>query len=192
VVGQIIAVLFIAFGILRFFQGAGLGGLWIAFIGWFLLQAAGATYLQVRAGGLLRGLVVKDLMSTECAKVDRGVSVQEFVDDQLLRTGRRCFFVMEDDRMVGLITANEVSTVPADRWPYITVRELMRPIGKLHVVSIDTPATEALQIMGQEDVNQLPVMSNGRVEGIVTRAALLEVLSSRATLNFPRDLPHAA
>ncbi len=42
-VGQVIAVLFIGFGILRFFQGAGLGGLWIAFIGWFLLQAAGAT-----------------------------------------------------------------------------------------------------------------------------------------------------
>jgi Zn-dependent protease/CBS domain-containing protein len=192
VVGQIIAVLFIAFGILRFFQGAGLGGLWIAFIGWFLLQAAGATYLQVRAGGLLRGLMVKDVMSTECTKVDRGMSAQEFVHDQLLRTGRRCFFVMEGDRLVGLITANELRAVPADRWPYTTVRELMLPISKIHVVSQDTPATEALQIMGQEDVNQLPVMSNGRVEGMVNRAALLEVLRSRATLKFPRDLPHAA
>jgi Zn-dependent protease/CBS domain-containing protein len=192
VVGQIIAVLFIAFGILRFFQGAGLGGLWIAFIGWFLLQAAGATYLQVRAGGLLRGLLVKDVMSPECTKIDRGMSVEEFAHDQLLRTGRRCFFVMEDDRLVGLITANELRAVPADRWPYTTVRELMRPISRIHVVSQDTPATEALQIMGREDVNQLPVMSNGRVEGIVTRAALLEVLRSRATLNFPRDLPHAA
>jgi Zn-dependent protease/CBS domain-containing protein len=192
VVGQIIAVLFIAFGILRFFQGAGLGGLWIAFIGWFLLQAAGATYLQVRAGSLLRGLLVKDVMSTECAKVDRGMSVEEFAHKQLLRTGRRCFLVMEDDRLVGLITANELRAMPPDRWPYTTVRELMRPIGKIHVVSQDMPATEALQIMGQEDVNQLPVMSNGRVEGIVTRAALIEVLRSRATLSFPRDLRHAA
>jgi Zn-dependent protease len=47
-VGQVIAVLFIGFGILRFFEGAGLGGLWIAFIGWFLLQAAGASYMQVQ------------------------------------------------------------------------------------------------------------------------------------------------
>jgi len=61
---QAIAVIFIGFGILRFLQGAGLGGLWIAFIGWFLLQAAGATYLQVQAGTLLRGLRVKDVMST--------------------------------------------------------------------------------------------------------------------------------
>lgn len=53
-VGQAIAVIFIGFGMLRFFQGAGLGGLWIAFIGWFLLQAAGATYLQVQAGAVLQ------------------------------------------------------------------------------------------------------------------------------------------
>jgi Zn-dependent protease/CBS domain-containing protein len=192
VVGQVIAVLFIAFGILRFFQGAGLGGLWIAFIGWFLLQAAGATYLQVRAGKLLRGLLVSDVMSTECPKVDRGMSVQEFVHDQLLRTGRRCFLVMENDRLVGLITGNEVRAVPAERWPYTTVRELMRPIDKIHVVARDMPAMEALQIMGREDVNQLPVISNGRVEGIVTRANLLEVLRSRASLNPPSSLPRAA
>ena len=192
VVGQIIAVLFITFGILRFFQGAGLGGLWIAFIGWFLLQAAGATYLQARAGGLLRGLLVKDVMSSECSKIDRSMPVDEFIHDQLLRSGRRCFLVMEHDRLVGLITANEVRTLHADRWPYTTVRELMRPINTIHVVTPDMPALEALEIMGREDVNQLPVMSNGQVEGIVTRAALLEVLRSRATLNLPRSLPHAA
>ena len=192
VVGQIIAVLFIAFGILRFFQGAGLGGLWLAFIGWFLLQAAGAAYLQARAGSLLHGLRVKEVMSTDCPKVDRGMSVQEFVHDLLLRAGRRCFFVMQDDQLVGLITGNEVRAVPAERWPYTTVRELMRHLNKIHVVSPDMPAIEALQIMGREDVNQLPVVSDGRVEGVVTRATLLEVLRSRVMLNLPRSRSHAA
>ena len=192
VLGQIIAVLFMTFGIVRFFQGAGLGGLWIAFIGWFLLQAAGATYLQVRAGGVLAGVQVRDVMSTDYPKVDRAISVEEFVHDQLLRTGRRCFFVMEEDRLVGLITANEVRALPADRWPYSTVRELMRPIEKIHVVSGDMPAMEALEMMGRENVNQLPVVSNGRMEGVVTRTTLLEVLRSRASLNLPKSLPHAA
>ena len=154
VVGQIIAVLFITFGI--------------------------------------RGLLVKDVMSSECSKIDRSMPVDEFIHDQLLRSGRRCFLVMEGDKLVGLITANEVRTLHADRWPYTTVRELMRPINTIHVVTPDMPASEAVEIMGREDVNQLPVVSNGQVEGIVTRAALLEVLRSRATLNFPRSLPHAA
>jgi Zn-dependent protease/predicted transcriptional regulator len=191
-VGQVIAVLFIGFGILRFFQGAVLGGLWIAFIGWFLLQAAGASYQQVKAGRLLHGLRVADVMSTDCTTIDRSTSVQDFVHQHLLRTGQRCFFVMENDRLVGLITTHEVRALPAERWPFTTVREVMRPINSIHSVSRDMPAMEALEVMGREDVNQLPVMYDGRVQGIVTRAHLLQVLRSRAELNLPPSLPRAA
>ncbi len=191
-VGQLIAVLFIAFGILRFFQGAGLGGLWIAFIGWFLLQAAGATYMQVQVGRLLRGLRVKDVMSTDHYTVDPDLSLQEFVHEQLLRTGRRCFLVVKDGRLLGLITANEVRAVEPQTWSYTAVRNVMRPADKVHFVSREMPALEALEIMGREDVNQLPVMSDGRVEGIVSRAHVLQILRSRAELKLTPSLPRAA
>jgi CBS domain-containing protein len=58
----------------------------------------------------------------------------------------------------------------------------MRPADKIHFVSRDMSAMEALETMGREDVNQLPVMSDGRVEGMVTRAHVLQVLRSRAEL----------
>ena len=131
-------------------------------------------------------------MSTDCPRINRGMSVQDFVHEQLLRTGRRCFFVFENDRLVGLITTNEVRAIPSDRWPFTTVREVMRPIDSIHSVSQDMPAIEALEIMGRQDVNQLPVTSDGRVQGIVTRAHLLQVLRSRAELNLPPSLPRAA
>ena len=191
-VGQVIAVLFIGFGILRFFQGAGLGGLWIAFIGWFLLQAAGATLIQVQTGTLLRGLHVKDVMSTDSYAVDPELSVQEFVNEHLLRTGRRCFLVVQDGRLLGLITPNEVRTVEPRAWPLTAVRSVMRSADKVHFVSRDMPAMEALEIMGREDVNQLPVMSDGRVEGIVSRAHVLQVLRSRVELKLPPSLFRAA
>jgi Zn-dependent protease/predicted transcriptional regulator len=191
-VGQVIAVMFIAFGILRFFQGAGLGGVWIAFIGWFLLQAASAAYLQVQTGTLLHGLRVKDVMSTDCHTVDPNTSLQEFVHGQLLRTGRRCFLVVQDGRMLGLITPNEVRTVDPQSWLHTSVRDVMRSADKIHFVSRDMPAMEALETMGREDVNQLPVMSDGRVEGIVTRAHVLQVVRSRAELKLPPSLPPAA
>ena len=192
IVGQIIAVFFIGFGILRFFQGAGLGGLWIAFIGWFLLQAAGATYMQVKTGTLLRGLRVKDVMSTDSYAVDPELSVQEFVNEHLLRTGRRCFLVVQDGHLLGLITPNEVRTVEQRAWPFTPVRSVMRSADEVHFVSRDMPAMEALETMGREDVNQLPVMSDGRVEGIVSRAHVLQVLQSRAELKLPPSLPRAA
>jgi Zn-dependent protease/CBS domain-containing protein len=190
-VGQIIAVLFIGFGILRFFQGAGLGGLWIAFIGWFLLQAASTSYMQVRMRTLLRGLRVKQVMSTDYRSVDPDTSLQDFVHKQLLPTGRRCFLVIDDSRLLGLITPNEIRAVEPQAWPYTRVREVMRSGYRIHVVPPEMPAMEALETMAREDINQLPVVSNGRVEGIVTRAHLLQVVQARSDLNFP-SLPKAA
>jgi CBS domain-containing protein len=192
IVGQIIAVFFIGFGILRFFQGAGLGGLWIAFIGWFLLQAAGATYMQVKSHTLLRGMTVKDVMSTDSYRVDPELSLQDFVHDHLLRTGRRFFLVIRDGHLLGVITPSEVRTVESRAWPFTPVRTVMLSANKIHFVSPDMPAMEALETMGREDVNQLPVMSNGRVEGIVSRAHVLQVLRSHAELQLPPTLPRAA
>lgn len=191
-VGQLIAVVFIGFGIFQFFQGAGLGGLWIAFIGWFLLQAAGATYLQVQAGGLLRGLRVKDVMSTDYRSVDPNTSLQEFVHEQLLRSGKRCFLVVENGRMLGLITPNEIRETDPASWPLRRVGDVMRKADKVHSISPDMPALEALETMGRQDVHQLPVMSDGRLAGIVTRAHILQVLQSRAEIASFTSHPRAA
>ena len=191
-VGQIIAVLFIGFGILRFFQGAGLGGLWIAFIGWFLLQAAGASYMQARARTLLHGLQVRDVMSTDYESVDPNVSLQEFVHKRLLPSGRKCFLVMQESRLLGLITLREVRAVDVQAWPHTSVGEVMHSGTKIHTVSRNMPLAEASEIMAREDVNQLPVVSNGFVEGAVTRAHILQVVRSRAELSLPPNLPRTA
>jgi Zn-dependent protease/predicted transcriptional regulator len=185
-VGQAIAVVFIAMGILQFFQGSGLGGLWIAFIGWFLLQAASSTYLQVQTGNLLRGLRVRDVMSADYQTVDPDTSLDVFVHDQLLRSGRRCFLVMKDGRLIGLITPKEIREIDPSSWPSRRVGDVMRSADKVHFISPDLPAVEALETMGREDVHQLPVLSDGRISGIVTRAHILQILQSRSELaNFP-------
>ena len=92
-VGQLVAFGFIIFGIYRFFNGAGIGGLWIAFIGWFLLSAARESYAQVAITESLRGLRVQDVMSQDYPTVDSQANLQTLVDDFLLRTGRRCFLL---------------------------------------------------------------------------------------------------
>jgi predicted transcriptional regulator len=155
------------------------------------LQAAGATYLQVQTTDLLRGLRVKDVMSTDYQSVDPNTSLQEFVHEQLLRTERRCFLVVQDSRLLGLITPNEVRAVEPQAWPY-TVRNVMRPADTIHSVSPATPTIEALETMGRQDVNQLPVVADGRLEGIVSRAHVLQVIRSRAELKLPPSLPRTA
>jgi Zn-dependent protease len=179
--GQLIGVGFIAYGIFfSLFGTGGFGGIWFAFIGWFVLQSAGASLMHMRAGALLRGLTVRDVMSLDCPSVDGSMGLQEFVYEQLLKTGRRCFLVVDDHRVDGLITAHEVRNIERSRWPLVSVREAMRPVATIHSLSPDVPAMQALEIMGREDVNQLPVVANGRLEGIVSRAHLLQVIHSRS------------
>lgn len=181
-IGQLVGTGFIVYGIVSFFGKGGIGGIWFAFIGWFLLQAAGASLMQLQIGSVLRGLRVRDVMSQDCPSVDGNMSLQEFVDEHLLKSGRRCFLVTDDHRVAGLITQHEVRNIERPRWPVVTVREAMRPVGAIHSLSPDVPAMQALETMGREDVNQLPIVVNGQLQGIVSRGHLLQVIHSRAEL----------
>jgi Zn-dependent protease/predicted transcriptional regulator len=182
--GQVIGYGFIVLGVLRFFGGAGIGGLWMAFIGWFLLSAAQATTAQAEFTERLRGVRVADLMTRDCTPVDGNTNLQTFVQEFLLRMGRRCFLVMEQDQLRGLVTLNEVKAIPQPRWPYTTIGDVMIPLEHLRTVNPDTPVNEALEIIGRENIHQLPVVSNGRVEGMISRDQIVNHLLTRAELKM--------
>jgi Zn-dependent protease/CBS domain-containing protein len=184
-VGQVVAFLFILDGIWRYFSGAGFGGLWIAFIGWFLMDAAKASYAEVGTTAALRGMRVYDVMSRDCVIVDRGMSLRDFVDIYLLKTGQRCFAVEDQGRLVGIITPRDVSNISRDRWDETTVREAMRPLQELRVITPDTPVLDALKLMARNDVNQLPVVANGTLQGMVSRSQLVQLLQVRSVLQLP-------
>jgi len=182
--GQFLAYGFIIFGLFQFFGGAGFGGLWMAFIGWFLLTAAKASYVQNELTEKLRGITVGDIMIRDCPVLDSRNNLQTFVEDYLLKTGQRCFMVTENGTPVGLITSHEVKQFEQKLWAFKTVADVMRPIENLHVVAPEMPVAEALEIIGREDVNQLPVISNGRIEGIISRDRILNHLLTRQELNL--------
>lgn len=182
--GQVVAFLFIMVGLIGFFSGQGFGGIWLALLGWFLFEAAAASYAQVEIVTGLQGLRVGDVIADDCARVDGRVPLQTFVDEYLLRTGRRCFVVEEQGRVKGLVTASDVKQVERERWPTTPVEAVMRPLERLKTVSPQTPLVEALETMGREDVNQLPVMSDGRLEGMLSRGRIFQVIQSRAELSM--------
>ena len=180
--GQAVALAFIAFGIFRFFGGAGVGGLWIAFVGWFLLQAARESYVQVGLAHALEGARVADVMTRDCPMVDGWLNLQNFVEQELLRTGRRCFVVVEKGELTGLVTPHEIKQIDRAKWPFMTLHDVMRPIRDLRSVAPDASLKSALELMSRDDVNQLPVISNGHLEGMLSRAQLLTYLQTHADL----------
>ena len=179
-VGQVFAFLFILVGLWQFFHGQGFGGLWIAFIGWFLLDAARSSRVQVEIMHALAGVKVRDVMERNCAVIEATTNLQTLVDEYLLRTGQRCFIVQRDGHLAGLITPADISRVERRMWPLTTVEQAMRPQAQLQVVSPDAPVVQALETMARENINQLPVASNGHLEGVLSRGHLLEILRTRA------------
>jgi Zn-dependent protease/predicted transcriptional regulator len=180
--GQAVAFIFILLGLFRFFVGASFGGLWLAFIGWFLHDASRASYVQVELIAGLRDRRVADIMDHVCPTVEGHLTLQDFVDDYVFRTGRRCFVVVQNGRVTGLITPHEVRTVDRASWSQTSVQSVMRPLGQLRTVTPDTPAVQALELMSREDINQLPVVSDGHLEGIFSRGHVLNFLRAHAEL----------
>lgn len=179
-----LAIAFIAVGLIDFFRGGGLSGLWIAFLGWFLLQASRESYLEYTIKEELKGVRVRDVMNTSPATIDGRLSIQEFVDNELLRTGRRCFLVRENGLLIGMVTPHEIREVHRAAWPTTPIDRVMHPLEKIHAVAPETSLLDALDTMGREDLNQVPVLSDGRVEGVLSRAEVLAYLQTRADLRL--------
>jgi Zn-dependent protease/CBS domain-containing protein len=181
-VGQLVALGFIALGVMRFFGGGGFGSLWIALIGWFLLQAARSSLLQTEVRAELKGVTVGDVMARDCAVVDGHLNLQTLAEEYVLARGQRCFLEMENGEVSGLLTINDLKKVPRARWPFTTVDMVSRPVDQLKTIEPDVPVIEAIEAMEKEQLNQMPVVSGGKVQGIITRNNIVRFLRTRSEL----------
>jgi Zn-dependent protease/CBS domain-containing protein len=175
-VGQAVAFLFILLGLFRFFVGANFGGLWLAFIGWFLLDAARSSYLESALTSTLRDRRVSDLMERNCASVESYISLRDFVDQYLLHTGSRCFVVIQNNHAAGILTPDEVKTVNREDWDRTSVQRIMRPLNQMRSVPPEMPVEKALELMRREHIDQLPVVSEGNLEGIFSLSRVARFL----------------
>jgi Zn-dependent protease len=165
------------------FQGDLISGLWTIFIGWFLLNAAQANVMQLTLRDALAGMDARALMNQECATVPRAIPLSEFVHDYLLRTGQRCFLVTDGQQVFGLMTPREVSAVPRSEWSRTSVAAAMTPFEKLKWVRPEDSAMSVMEKMNAENVNQLPVIDNGRLLGLISRETLLNRIQLYMTLH---------
>ena len=178
--GQLVAFAFIFIGLFEAFAGAEMGGLWLALIGWFLLQASRANYVRVEMLQHLRDVRVADVMSREQRTVEADATLQQLVGD-FLRSGRHYALVADgEDALVGLVTLSDVRRVDRADWDRTAVASVMRPLDAVRTVSPETPASDALEILMREDVNQLPVLDRRQVLGVLTRQQLQQAIRTQS------------
>jgi Zn-dependent protease/CBS domain-containing protein len=179
--GKFFAYAMIAVGIWQALNGNWVGGIWLAFIGWFLLSAAQESYAQVAVRNMLAGVRAQDVMSPEVPTVPRDISVEEYMQE-VFRTGRRCHVVLGAGRPVGLVTLAAARSVPRDEWGSTAVQAVMLPAERIHWASPEEPALGVLQRMQSQDINQMPVVSDQHIVGMISRDTILRVLQTRLQL----------
>jgi Zn-dependent protease len=187
--GAAFAWALVGFGVFAaLIAGQLLGGLWLVFIGWFLLNAARSTVSQARLERILGRVRVREAMEpVRGAALSGTESVGEVVREALLRRGLRTFFVIGPrDELRGLLSLKELAAVPQERREVTRVREIMLPLERLTILSPAESGWNALEKMTEQRVNQLPVVDRGHLLGVITREQLLTLLQAGLALRIER------
>jgi predicted transcriptional regulator len=152
-------------------------GLWTAFIGWFLYRAAAASYSRVVISDLLDDVPVSRVMRRDPVAIFPELSVATVVDEYFMASADRAFPVVDGERLVGIVTLEDVRKVRPEERATIRIRDVMTPAPQLVVTAPDETAAAALAKLAQRDVEQLPVVdAAGALVGIVRRRDILRWL----------------
>lgn len=189
ITGQFIAWLFIVTGVamvlgldVPVFGSGFVGGLWLAFIGWFLNNAAVQSYRQVVVEDLLSGVTVQRLMLADVPVVEPNLHLR--VLDNEFRMGKegQTLAVLRAGKLIGMVHLEDVMKVPEDNWDLTQVQDIMIPLEGMYFLAPLDEATEALNKFTRSRVEHLPVLENGNFVGILRRRDIMRWLQLQSDL----------
>jgi Zn-dependent protease/CBS domain-containing protein len=154
-------------------------GAWLAFIGWFLLQAAGAEDRYLIARQALRGLRVRDLMVREPVTTRADVTLGEFMDDVVWTRRYTTYPVTDDGKAVGLLPFRRVAEVPRSEWDTRKVADCMIPRDDVTVVSEEDELIEAAGELTEAEASRALVLDGERLVGLLSVTDVARALEMR-------------
>jgi Zn-dependent protease/predicted transcriptional regulator len=164
------------------------GGLWLVMIGWFLSHLASSTFSQILAERALRSLKVRDVMRTRFDTVPATATLDDFVENYLLRSSQGVWPVVEEGRVTGLVANEDVIGLPVADRGRRRVRDVMTELGRAHTLDADTQATHALRALLAAKETPVAVLRDGTVVGLVLGSDVLRWI----TLHRDRATPDRA
>jgi PDZ domain-containing secreted protein/Zn-dependent protease/CBS domain-containing protein len=174
--GRAFGIVLVTVGLLELFTGAGLGGVWLVFLGWFLIQAAQDEATMALQRQVLGGRRVRDLMTPDPVAVPPDLTVAELIE--LAARARRfsTYPVVEDGRLVGVVPLRVVATVPSEERERRRVRDLMVPAREVPTVSPDQEVVDALAALGDRGARAMVTTEDGRLVGVLSGADVTHAL----------------
>jgi Zn-dependent protease/CBS domain-containing protein len=180
-IGRLLALALIAVGVVRLL-GGDFFGLWLAIIGWFIMQAGSASLAQVSLRHALGDLRVRDIMATEVRTVPADATVHDLIEGYFIRYTYGGYPVVKDGRVVGLVTLRELRNTPIEGRATTRVEHVMVPLETGLVVDPATPVVDALDRMMGGRARRLVVLERDRLVGLITANGILHLTQVRSSL----------
>jgi Zn-dependent protease len=182
-VGKIVAWGMFAYALFLIFDGDYISGVWMAAIAWFLHNAASNSVQQLVFETRLRRVRARDVVAQDETTVPPGLSVAELIEQYLLPTNRRALAVTDNGRLVGIVTLSDILKVPPSERSKVTVAEVMGGREGMFTVTADARVQDAVELLAEHELEQLPVMDGPRYVGMLTRADVMRQLQLREALD---------
>ncbi len=180
-VGRGIAYAFIVGGIvLIFVLQLWFNGIWLIFIGWFLNDAARASYQQVLLRHALAGITAGQVTDYASPLIPPHMNLTELVEQYILPTGRNCFLVSWGAGLEGMVSLRQIKRVSRSRWSITSVQDIMTRASKLKIAYASQDLMSVLQEMNGESASHIPVMEAGKIVGVIDRTDIARFLRTRA------------
>jgi len=182
-IGQVFGWLFIAYGVYYAIYGDIINGLWAAFLGWFLISAAGSSRREVTLRERLANVKVRALMNADIATITPETTVQEMVAGIFNKRHDRAVPVCQNDQVIGIATIADIKKVPQERWAVTPVKDIMSA-GTLQTVTPDDDLNTALKLIAKNNINQVIIKDNGKCAGFLTRADIIRYVQMTQELGI--------
>ncbi|HVY60947.1 MAG TPA: site-2 protease family protein [Planctomycetota bacterium] len=181
-VGRGLGYALVVFGLWQLFVGNLLGGIWLAFVGWFVAGAAETSYTQHMMKGVLEKAPARRAMTRNPETVAPDLTLERLVHDHFLERRYASFPVVEGERPIGLIALSRVNEIPRVEWARRSVRETMTPAADI-TVRPEEPLALVLEKMERSGIRRVLVSTDGRLEGIISARDIAEWLERSRQLD---------
>ncbi|MBM4794874.1 site-2 protease family protein [Streptomyces sioyaensis] len=180
--GQIMGLLLVAAGWISVLRGAP-GGLWIVFVGLFIMVVAGAERRRAALHTSLRGVRVSEAMSSPVTTGADWLTVQRFIDEVAVHSRHSALPLVDfDGRPSGVVQLRRLASVPAASRESLRVREVAIPLSQCAVAAPDEPLSTALDRISLRTGARILVVEDGRLVGIATGKDVSRLMQ-RSTLS---------
>jgi CBS domain-containing protein len=191
--GSGFGLVLVMLGVFAFLSGNIITGMWWFLIGLFLRGAAGMSYQQLMIRETMHGEKVARFMNAHPVTVKPDVRIRSLVDDYVYQHHFKMYPVVENDRLIGCVSTDQVKTVRRDEWDRRSVADVMNRCTPENTVGPNTNAMDAWMQMSRTGASRLLVEEGGRLVGILSLRDLMRFMSLKFDLDqAPKGMPGRA